>query len=106
MEFYKIAVISIFIGIVLLEIVFTNFFVKPNQKPQDAVVETASFIYLQFLIQPLAFFVGYGIGVEFFPEYKDLIVSWNVFLVILLFLIFDEADNNIPINTNKGCPFT
>ena len=112
MEFYKIAVISIFVGIVLLEIIFTNFFVKPNQKPQDAIVETASFIYLQFLIQPLAFFIGYGVGVEFFPEYKDLIVNWNVFLVILLFLIFDDMAqywwhrtcHNVPLLYNLHRP--
>ena len=112
MEFYKIAVISIFIGIVLLEIIFTNFFVKPNQKPQDGIVETASFIYLQFLIQPLAFFIGYGVGAELFPEYKDLIVNWNVFLVILLFLIFDDMAqywwhrtcHNVPLLYNLHRP--
>ncbi len=55
METYQIIVLIIFFSIVCLEIVFTNFFNKENQRTKDGVVEFFSFFQVLFFAQPLLF---------------------------------------------------
>ena len=48
METYQIIVLIIFFSIFCLEIVFTNFFNKENQRTKDGVVEFFSFFQVLF----------------------------------------------------------
>ena len=50
METYQIIILGLFFGLVLLEIIFTNFFSKHNQRPKDGVVELFGFFQLNFLV--------------------------------------------------------
>ena len=43
METYQIIILGLFLGLVFLEIIFTNFFNKHNQRPKDGVVEAFGF---------------------------------------------------------------
>ena len=43
MEIYQIVILSIFLSLVLAEILFTNFFNKNGQRTKDGVVEFFSF---------------------------------------------------------------
>ena len=62
METYQIVVLSIFCSLIALEIIFTNFFNKKNQRLKDGVVEFVGFFQLNFLALPLVFGLGYGLA--------------------------------------------
>ena len=90
METYQIIVLAIFCTLVFLEILFTNFFNKHNQRPKDGVVEFVGFFQLNFLALPLVFGFGYGIAETFFPDIKGIISDWSFFAIFGLLLIFDD----------------
>ena len=50
METYQIVILGLFFGLVVLEIIFTNFFSKHNQRAKDGVVELFGFFQLNFLL--------------------------------------------------------
>ena len=77
METYQIVILGLFFGLVLLEIIYTNFFSKYNQRPKDGVVELFGFFQLNFLVLPLVFGFGYGEGVtgEETNSIDDLLVA-------------------------------
>jgi len=90
MEIYQIVILSIFLSLVLAEILFTNFFNKNGQRTKDGVVEFFSFFQVLFFAQPLAFALAYGLTDIFAPSTKGLISEWSVFAIIGLLLIFDD----------------
>ena len=108
METYQIVILALFIGLIALEIIFTNFFRKHNQRPKDGVVEVFSFFQLNFFALPLVFGFGYGLTETFFPASKDLISEWGFFAIFALLLIFDDLTqywwhrtcHNIPVLYN------
>ena len=79
METYQIIVLALFCALVLLEILFTNFFNKHKQRPKDGVVEFIGFFQLNFLALPLVFGFGYGLAETFFPGTKGIIFRMGVF---------------------------
>ena len=90
MEIYQIVILTIFFSLVLLEILFTNFFNKNGQRTKDGVVEFFSFFQVLFLAQPLAFALAYGLTDMFAPSVKGLISDWSIFAIVGLLLIFDD----------------
>jgi sterol desaturase/sphingolipid hydroxylase (fatty acid hydroxylase superfamily) len=90
MEIYQIVILTIFFSLVLLEILFTNFFNKNGQRTKDGVVEFFSFFQVLFLAQPLAFALAYGLTDMFAPSVKGLISDWSIFVILGLLLIFDD----------------
>ena len=81
METYQIVILGLFFGLVVLEIIFTNFFSKHNQRAKDGVVELFGFFQLNFLALPLVFGFGYGLTETFFPSTKGLISDWSFFAI-------------------------
>ena len=75
METYQIVILALFFGLVALEVIFTNFFSKHNQRPKDGVVELFGFFQLNFLVLPIVFGFGYGLTEIFFPSTKVLIAD-------------------------------
>ena len=73
MEIYQIVVLAIFCSLAFLEIIFTNFFNKKNQRIKDGVVEFVGFFQLNFLALPLVFGLAYGLAETFFPSSKGVI---------------------------------
>ena len=108
METYQIIILGLFFGLVLLEIVYTNFFSKHNQRSKDGVVELFGFFQLNFLVLPLVFGLGYGLTETFFPDTKGLISEWGFFAIFGLLLIFDDLTqywwhrtcHNVPVLYN------
>ena len=90
METYQIIILALFFGLVALEIIFTNFFKKNNQRTKDGVVELFGFFQLNFLALPLVFGFGYALAETFFPTSKGLISDWGFFAIFGLLLIFDD----------------
>ncbi len=87
----EIAVIAaIFFVFVLLEIANTNFFKKPGQTKDDTWVELVGGLALLIFTQPFVLFCGGALAAWFAPELKDVLVDWNVLVVFILFLLFDD----------------
>jgi lipopolysaccharide export LptBFGC system permease protein LptF len=82
METYQIIILALFFGLVVLEILFTNFFSKRNQRTKDGVVELFGFFQLNFLALPLVFGFGYGLAEILLPNSQGLISNWGFFCYI------------------------
>ncbi|WP_375203934.1 sterol desaturase family protein [Hyphococcus sp.] len=74
----------------LLEIIFTNFFRKPNQKRADVIVEIASTLTLMLVTQPLALLGGATVAALIAPGAQGALANIPVLAGIALFLIFDD----------------
>ncbi len=81
---------SLFFGFIVLEIVRSDFFHKPGQKPGDAAVEITSTLILSLITKPVTFGGGVAIGAVLLPDYKNVLTTQPVWLVLALFLIFDD----------------
>lgn len=84
------AVLLIFIGFIVLEIIFTRFFAKPQQTKSDAIVEVVGTLMLTLVTQPLVILGGFTIASLVAPEAQDMLKSWHFLAVFALFLIFDD----------------
>ena len=108
METYQIIILALFFGLVVLEILFTNFFSKRNQRTKDGVVELFGFFQLNFLALPLVFGFGYGLAEILLPNSQGLISNWGFFAIFGLLLIFDDLTqywwhrtcHNVPVLYN------
>lgn len=85
-----IVVFCIYLGFVLSEILFTNFFRKPKQKSSDAIVEVVSGSILALFTQPLTMVGGFAIAAYFMPRADGVLESWPFLAVFALFLVFDD----------------
>lgn len=86
----QIAILCLFAFFALLEAWRTGFFNKPNEKPDDKVVEMITAVLLLFLSQPFAAACGFGLASVLAPESADILLSWSPIAVLGLFLIFDD----------------
>jgi sterol desaturase/sphingolipid hydroxylase (fatty acid hydroxylase superfamily) len=84
------AVLLVFIGFIVLEIIFTQFFAKPQQTKDDAMVEVIGTLMLTLVTQPLVILGGFTIASLVAPEAQDMLKSWHFLSVFALFLIFDD----------------
>lgn len=85
-----VAVIAVFVLFALLEIVFTHFFKKPQQKKGDGVFEVISSATLIVFTQPLVLFLGAVVASFIAPNTAGMLESWSYASVFLLFIIFDD----------------
>lgn len=85
-----IAIITIFLGFIALEILFTRFFSKPGQEKGDGFVEIVSSLVLVLFTQPLVVAAGAGLVFALTPGLVDSLKSWPFWAVFGLFLIFDD----------------
>ncbi|MEO1306210.1 MAG: hypothetical protein AAFV37_14645, partial [Pseudomonadota bacterium] len=69
-------ILSIFVGFIVLEIVFTGFFSKPGQKRSDAIVEAISTGILTLVTQPLVAAGGFAIAAVIAPYAAGVLESW------------------------------
>ena len=83
-------VLAIFIGFIVMEIIFTQFFNKKGQVKGDGIVELFSTLMLTMITQPLVVAGGFAIGAAIAPESQDMLKTWPVLAVFGLFLIFDD----------------
>lgn len=83
-------VLGLFLGFIVLEMLFTQFFRKPNQRRSDAIVELISTGTLSALTQPLVMAGGLALGAWLFSEHQGVLKSWPAIAVFGLFLIFDD----------------
>ena len=85
-----IAILSIFVSFIVLEIIFTRFFSKKGQTKDDAVVEVVGTLMLMLITQPLVILGGFTVAAFVAPQSAGTLEGWHFFSVFALFLIFDD----------------
>ena len=85
-----IAVLAIFAGFILLEILFTNFFNKPKAKRGDGIVELVSTSVLLLFTQPAVLLASGLAMASLFPSAEGAISSWPIWSKVVLLLVFDD----------------
>jgi len=85
-----IAILVIYGGFILLEIIFTAFFKKDGQKKGDGWVELIGTIFITGITQPIILASAYAIGLAFFPSYQNSLTALPFIAGFALFLIFDD----------------
>ena len=90
MKIEIVVVLAIFLGFVLLEIIFTNFFKKPKQNKDDAVVEVVSTLTLTAITQPIILASGAYLTSLIAPNAAGALAEVSFLTAMLLFLVFDD----------------
>jgi len=85
-----IAILAIYGGFILLEIIFSAFFNKNGQKKGDGWVEAIGTIFITGLTQPAILLIASFIGLTFFPGYQNALIGLPFIAAFALFLIFDD----------------
>ena len=85
-----IVVLSIFIGFIVLEVLFTQFFCKEKQVKGDGWVDLISTLMLTIITQPVVVAGGFAVAALLAPQQADVLKSWPWLAVFGLFLIFDD----------------
>ena len=84
------AILSILIGFIILEILFTDFFRKPGQKRSDAIVEIVGSGMLVLITQPTILLTAGWLMSKTLPQTQGILSDWHFAAVFALFLIFDD----------------
>ena len=85
-----IAILTIFVGFALLELLRTNLFAKDEQTRDDGIVEAVSIVTLLGFTQPMVLFGAAALAGLVAPQWEGALAGINVFAAIALFLIFDD----------------
>ncbi len=85
-----IAIIAIFLGFALMELLRTNLFAKAEQTRDDGIVEAISMVTLLGLTQPMILFTSAALAGVVAPQWEGALAGINVFAAIALFLILDD----------------
>jgi len=85
-----IIVLSVLLGFIILEILFTSFFKKPGQKTSDGIVEIVSSGMLLLFTQPTILVLA-ALGMSaVWPDGQGAIATWPIWSMVLLLLVFDD----------------
>ena len=90
MQAETLAVLAIFLFFIGLEIVFTQFFNKPQQSKDDMWVELVGTGFLTLITQPIVLFGSAALAAVVIPDQHNTLSNWPWFAVLALFLIFDD----------------
>jgi sterol desaturase/sphingolipid hydroxylase (fatty acid hydroxylase superfamily) len=85
-----IVILCVLAFFVTLEILFTQFFKKPGQQKDDAIVEIFSTGGLLLISQPLTIMSGGYVASKLAPGAQGLLAEWPVLAQIALLLVFDD----------------
>ncbi len=85
-----IAILAIFFGFALLELLRTNLFSKAEQTRDDGIVEAVSIVTLLGFTQPMVLFTSAALAGLVAPQWEGALAGINIFAAIALFLIFDD----------------
>ncbi len=81
---------AIFAGFAILELLFSDLFKKPLQRPKDAVVEIIGSVVLLAVTQPTILLAAYIVMSQFFPSAQDSLIGLPIVAQVLLLLVFDD----------------
>lgn len=81
---------AMFAGFIFLEILFTNFFNKPDQKRGDGIVELVSTLALLVFTQPVVLLASAFLISKIFPTLGGVIADWPLLAKFALLIVFDD----------------
>ena len=84
------AVIAIYIGFGLLELLRSDLFSKPEQCRNDGIVEAVSTLLLLTVTQPLIIVAVGLLGASYFPQYQGALSGIGFLPALALFLVFED----------------
>ena len=84
------AVIAIYIGFGLLELLRSDLFSKPEQCRNDGIVEAVSTVLLLTVTQPLIIVAVGLLGASYFPQYQGALSGIGFLPALALFLVFED----------------
>ena len=84
------AVIAIYIGFGLLELLRSDLFAKREQCRNDGIVEAVSTVLLVVVTQPGIIVATGLIGARYFPEYQGALAGIGFLPALALFLVFED----------------
>jgi sterol desaturase/sphingolipid hydroxylase (fatty acid hydroxylase superfamily) len=84
------AIVAIFFGFAILEMIFTRFFNKPTQVKGDGWVEFIGIAMLLIVTQPLVLFTSVLVSGFVAPNAAGALAGIPILAAIGLFLIFDD----------------
>jgi sterol desaturase/sphingolipid hydroxylase (fatty acid hydroxylase superfamily) len=87
---YVYAILGIYFGFAILELVWTRLLSKPEQTRDDGIVETVSTVMLLTVTQPAIIFTAALLMSLFAPQLQGALADINIFAAIGLFLILDD----------------
>ena len=87
---YVYAILGIYVGFALLELLSTRLFAKPEQTRDDGIVETVSTVMLLAVTQPAIIFTAALLMSFVAPQMQGVLTDINIFAAIGLFLILDD----------------
>ena len=76
-----IAILSIFIAIILAEIIFTRFFQKDGQVKGDGIVELIGTLAITLFTQPKILLLSYALGLTLVPQYQNALATIPLSLI-------------------------
>lgn len=85
-----IAILSIFLFFIVMEVLFTSFFNKKGQKKGDGTVELIGSLVLVLFSQPVIILMAIGLMTMLVPQYEGAIETWPFLAIFALFLVFDD----------------
>ena len=83
-------ILGIFIVFIVLEILLTRFWRKPDQTRRDALVEIIGSAALIGLTQPAILATAYALGLWLFPAQEGALAGIPLVAGVLLFLVLDD----------------
>lgn len=103
---------GIFLGFIVLEILFSQFFKKSGQSSKDAIVEVISSSALVLATQPLVLFLSFNLALLAIPEWQGVLHNYSFWFLFFLFLVFDDLTqywwhrlaHNVPLLYNLHRP--
>ena len=78
----NIVILSIFVGFIVLEILFTQFFNKEKQRKGDGIVELVGTLVLTIITQPLVLAMAYAATAFLRPDKPIYLNAWRVWRVM------------------------
>lgn len=85
-----ILILVIFLGFILLEIIYTSFFSKKGQVKGDGIVEVIGTAVLIGFSQPFIIGLAFAGCAALIPSAQGMIADWHVLALFGLFLVFDD----------------
>ena len=90
MPAYVYAILGIYVGFALLELLSTRLFAKPEQTRDDGIVETVSTVMLLAVTQPAIIFTAALLMSFVAPQLQGVLADINILVAIGLFLVLDD----------------
>lgn len=82
-------VVGILVFFGLIEVVF-GYLSNSNRTKDDLLVESVNAFVLFVIIKPVVMLVAFELMQFVFPTLKDIVLNWNIWLMLLVYLLVDD----------------